>query len=78
MLTLQFHVSFGCFYLIGAEMSDSATSEAREAGKPPLVDGIEPGGNWWGSHGHVIEVDEAWYSLDGDTICSIEWSFLEQ
>ena len=77
VLSLQFQVTFGCFYLIGAMLSDSATSKAWETGEPSLVDGIEPGGDWWGPHGHVIEVDEVWNSLDSDTINFIEWLFVE-
>ena len=77
MLPLQFHVSFGCLSLVGAELPNSATGKTWEAGEPSLVDCIEPGGDWRGAHGHVTEVDEAWNSLDGDTICFIEWLFME-
>ena len=77
MLPLQFHMSFGCFHLIGAELSDSATCKAWEASEPSLVDGIEPGGDWWSAHGHVIEVDKTGYGFNGDTVCSIEGLIME-
>ena len=44
VLPLQFHVSFGCFCLVGAELQDSTTGETWEAGEPSFVDRIEPGG----------------------------------
>ena len=76
VLTLQFHVSFGCFYLVGAELPDSATGKTWEVSEPSFVDCIEPGGDWRSTHYHVIEVDEFWDGLDGDTICLIEWLIL--
>ena len=77
MLPLQFHVPFGCFYLVGAELSDSTTGKPWEASEPSLVDGIEPGGDWWGAHGHVIEIDETGNGLNGDTVCSAEGLIME-
>ena len=68
---------FGCFYLVGAELSDSATGETWETSEPSLVDCIEPGSDWWGAHGHVVEVDEARNGFDGDAICFTEWLFAE-
>ena len=73
MLSLKLHVSFGCFNLIGTELSDSTACKAWEASEPSFVDCIEPGGDWRGAHGHVIEVDEVWNGFDGDTVCFIEW-----
>ena len=72
MLSLQFQVSFGCFYLICAELSDSTASKAWEASEPPLVYGIEPSGDQRSTHSHVVEVDELWNGLDSDTICFVE------
>ena len=72
MLPLQFHMTFRCFYLVGAELPDSATGEARKASEPSLVDGIEPGGDWRSAHYHVVEVDQARNSFDSDTVCFIE------
>ena len=66
-------MSFGCLYLIGAELPDSATGKTWEASEPSFVDCIEPGGDWWGTHCHMIEVDELWNRLDGDTLCLVEW-----
>ena len=66
-------MSFGCFYLVGAELPDSATGKTREAGEPPFVDCIEPSGDWWGTHYHMIKVDELWNRLDCDTVCLVEW-----
>ena len=76
MLSLQFQMSFGCLYLIGAELPDSATIKTWKAGEPSFVDSIKPGGDWRGTHCHVIEVDEFWDGLDGDTICRVEWLIL--
>ena len=64
---------FGCFYLIGAELSDSTGSKAWEAGEPSFVYCIEPGGDWRSTHSHVVEVDEGRNRFDGDTICFVEW-----
>ena len=68
---------FGCFYLIGAELSDSIASKTWEASEPSLVYCIEPGGDWRGAHGHMVEVDEARNSFDGDTVCLVHWSSVE-
>ena len=67
------YVSFGCFCLVGAELSDSTTSETWETSEPSLVNCIEPGGDWRGAHGHVVEVDKVWNSFNGDTVRFIEW-----
>ena len=72
MLPLQFHVSFGCLHLIGAELPNSATGETWEAREPSLVDCIEPGGDWRGTHGHMAEVDEGGNGFDGDTVSIVE------
>ena len=77
MLPLQFHVSFRCLYLVGAVLSDPATGKAWEAGEPSFVDCIEPSGDWWGTHCHVIEVDELWNRLDGDTVCLVVWLLMD-
>ena len=66
-------MSFGCFYLVGAELPDSAAGETWETGEPSLVDCIEPGGDWRGAHGHVIEVDKTGDSFNSDTVCFMMW-----
>ena len=68
---------FGCFYLVGAELFDSAAGETWEAGKPSLVCCIEPGGDWRGAHCHVTEVDETRNGFDSDAVCFVEWLFVE-
>ena len=70
-------MSFGCLYLVGAELPDSTTGKTWEAGEPSFVDSIEPGGDWRCTHYHVIEVDEFWDGLDGDTICLVEWLIMD-
>ena len=71
MLTLQFHVSFGCLYLVGAKLSNSAIGKTWEAGEPSFVDCIESGGDWWSSHCHVIEIDKTGDGFNGNTVCFI-------
>ena len=66
-------MSFGSFNLIGAELSHSTAGKAWEASKPSFIDCIEPGGNWWSAHGHVVEVDEVWNGFNGDTVGFVEW-----
>ena len=51
-------MSFGCLYLVGAKLSNSAAGKTWEAGEPSFVDSIEPGGDWRCTHCHVIEIDE--------------------
>ena len=68
MLSLWFHVAFSCDNLVGAELSNFTTCEPWEASEPSLVYCIEPGGDWRGTHGHMVEVDEGRNSIDGDTI----------
>ena len=70
-------MAFGCFYLIGAELSDSTGSKTWEAGEPSLVHCIESGGDWRGAHCHVVEVDKARNSFDSDAVCFIEGLFVE-
>ena len=69
-------MSFGGLYLVSAELPDSAAGKAWKTGEPSFVDSIKPGGDWRGTHCHVIEVDEFWDGLDGDTICLVEWLIL--
>ena len=77
MLLLQFHVPFGCFYLVGAELSDSTAGKTWEASKPSLVHCIEPGGDWRSTHCHVVEVDKDRNSFDSGTVCFVNWLFVE-